>query len=174
MSNLTWYIFRTEPQREFAAEEALGRAGLAAMVPREYTSQIRRHGPRREARLKRQPRMSGYILVGFDGPVNWFRLFDQREGFGGTVFSVLGRNGIPAEVPPAVMSKIQRDNSELSPSGSGRKNFAVGYEATITHGAHAGYSGKVVDIKGDLVSFVQPWLGSDRLFTTTLDKVAAA
>mgnify|MGYP000032363611 CR=1 FL=1 len=177
MTDLTWYIFRTEPQYEFKAEETLGRAGFVAFVPREYTHVKRRRGGNRSIALRKHPRMPGYIIVGIEGQPNWFQLFDQRQGFGSTLKSVVGIGGLPEPVSNEAINRLQREQGEFIPHRSSvptRRDIRPGQTAEVITGPYRGSQGKIDNIRGGVATIMMQMFGTEMPVAMPVANIDAA
>lgn len=169
MSTLTWYLFRTEPQKEFLAENILTRQGYPAFVPRE-TKWVKRRG-RHRIEEKTYALVNGYIAMGFREPVNWLDVFRHRFLIG-----VVGWDGQPRPISAQGMARLRKLSETAIPARAaptGRLAIRVGEVATVRHGPLAGYEGRVVEIDRT-VAWMQDLFGNAGKISVPLDNLAAA
>ena len=81
---MTWHVFSTHPNTEYATAQAIRDLGLTAYVPTEIVERTRGH----KATVIRQPALRGYVFVECDGARDWSRI-SPLEGFGSWIWATL-------------------------------------------------------------------------------------
>lgn len=87
MTDLVWYVVRTEPRREKEAARGLADLGHEVYLPMStrWARLRRRHGPGRRTRV-RSPAFPGYLFLGVAGLPDWL-VVRSRPGVLGLVAS---------------------------------------------------------------------------------------
>jgi transcription antitermination factor NusG len=154
---LTWFIFRTAPQREIIADKILKRVGFEAYTPvrREYRFANRYARHRKEKTLKKFPLMVGYVFIQLKRN-QIGQLFANRSRFGlfDCVKSVVGVGGRPFDINDEIMQNLIafHKNRHRAP-GSYRhmnthKEFEVGDTVRVVEGPFREFDVVVEEIDG--------------------------
>ena len=146
MTDLRWYVLRTNPQCEDRAKVSLEAAGFISYLPK--MKKETRHVRTKEWLVKEYPLFTRYIFVGMEeGREHW----GYVRGCDG-VECALGVNGKPLRVPTnEVQAFIEaQGNGEFDQlrRSSVKRPFRVEEPVEIQAGPFAGFSGNVVSIGG--------------------------
>jgi transcription antitermination factor NusG len=130
LSNPTWFIFRTAPQKELKSLDILENAGFIAYSPvrEEYRYANKYARSKRKKSLNKFPLMVGYIFIAMDHTqLGWF--FMQRKHFGlfDCVKSVVGIAGVPVSIEHSTVQSLIQDH------GGGKHIAPENYRFMHTH-----------------------------------------
>lgn len=167
---MTWYAFRTVPQKERAAAEILAhRFDVATLVPLE-TRIIRRRRARDKAKEKSYPALVGYVLADVPDWAIWHRIINLD-----VILSVVGFDGRPAPLDPAAVHRLSKLSCNVASSVPvTRKSFQKGDTCVVTSGPLFGAQSKIEDIRGCRARVIVDLLGSKRSVEIPLDQLNAA
>lgn len=168
---MTWYAFRTEPQKEFATQEIVNRRGLRAVVPHEWRF-IRSSNARRKARSKIYPYLIGYIFIEFERPPNWYHMFSMR-----CLKSVVGFGGQPTPIPQDGIDRLMKLTGQSVPhlrSANTRLAFVTGDTVRVSDGALRGWEGRVEGVSGKHARMIFEMLGALREIDIPIETLEAA
>lgn len=172
---LQWYALRTPAQKEFVAQEILGRRGITTFLPVERKWR-RRNKYTKQKELRSYPLLVRYIFAGFvPGIPLWFNIFNIP-----TITGCVGLNGEPKELDNAAVCRfigkypngLQRpDEEQYMQTG---KEFTIGEHVRISDGPFEGIVVPVVNILGkDAELFVELFGGRHKV-RIRMDKLEAA
>lgn len=169
---MTWYAFRTEPQREYASQEIVNRHGFKAVVPYEWRSIRRsRHIKRRDA--KPYPKFVGYIFIEVTHPPNWYQMFSMH-----CLKSVVGFDGRPTPIPQAAIDRLLLQQGESMPHvlsrNTRRASVMPGDAVRVFEGPLKGYEGRVEEIRGAKARMFVEMLGARREIDVPIEALEAA
>lgn len=100
---MTWHVFSTHPNTEYATAQAIRDLGLTAYVP---TETVERTRGRNKTTTIRQPALRGYVFVECDGARDWSRI-SPLEGFGSWIWATLPDGSRkPATVPSSGLVEV--------------------------------------------------------------------
>lgn len=159
LSALNWFAIMVRAGEEFAVEAILDRRGLVAVVPK--IRQWRRVN--RYVKRKHEvsfPLIARYVLVGFDGPPQWNRVFDLSM-----VHAVVGVGEVPWRMNGRVVARFLAECGEVTVPGAQRHmrthhEFAEGDAVEIVGGAFDGQVVTVDLIEGDAARVLLPLFGA--------------
>jgi hypothetical protein len=181
-SDLTWYCFRTAPQKEVTAEFALRKHGYTVFLPTERRAirrrTLRRKGGAPKTFTRTYPLMVGYILIGFSGAVNWREMLGTgREtviwditdhagqktrtpipmhiGWGHLLKSVVGFEGRPMPLRAGAIEELQERTRQTIPylsTPNTRRSAQEGEDVRILSGPFADWTGRVEEISDGFAS----------------------
>lgn len=98
---MTWHVFSTHPNTEYATAQAIRDLGLTAYVPTETIERTRGH----KATTIRQPALRGYVFVECDRD-DWSRI-SPLEGFCSWIWATLpDGTRKPATVPSSGLAEV--------------------------------------------------------------------
>lgn len=166
---MTWYAFRTVPQKERAAQGILAsRFDLATLLPLEtrFIRARRRNATKKE---KSYPALVGYVLADLPHDAPWHRILNID-----CIISVVGFDGRPAPLNTASVERLSRVNSITSSVPNRRKSFAKGDTVCAISGPLHGMESKIEDIRGCRARVIVELLGSRREIDIPLDQLQAA
>lgn len=143
LRELNWYAVMVRAGQEFAVEALLERRGIVAIVP--MITQWRRVN--RFVKRKHQvsyPLVARYVLVGFDGPPRWDRVFDLTM-----VHSVVGVGEVPWRMQGRMVAKFLLELGEVRAPDEQRhmathREFAAGDEVEVIGTAYDGHVVRVL------------------------------
>lgn len=144
---LSWYAFRVEPQTERRVARHLRWQDMTAVVPVFRSWRLKNRYAKAKVQRER-PIMPGYVWVGFDGNVPWWRLLGRED-----VFSVVSFSGLPAMLDASQVARmlsderrgLYADSDDWRNMRSGRE-YKLGDLVEIETGPFTGFKGKVVDL----------------------------
>ena len=169
---MSWYAFRVEPQKEFAAQEIVNRHGFRAVVPHEFRI-LRGRAAKRRAQTKIYPYVVGYVFVEIRHPPNWYQMFSMR-----CLKSVVGSGGQPTPIPQAGIDRLLRLTGQSTPHvlsrNTRRASFVPGDTVRIADGPFTGFEGRVETVHGAKARMVFEMLGAMRDVDVPLDTLEAA
>jgi len=156
---LNWYAVMVRAGEEFAVEAILERRGMIAIVP--MIRQWRRVN--RFVKRKQQvsyPLIARYVLVGFDGPPQWARVFDISM-----VQAVVGVGEVPLVMQGRKVARFLVELGEVTAPEAQKymqthHEFEVGDSVEIIGGAFDGQVVTVDRIDGNAAQVLLPLFGS--------------
>lgn len=152
-----WYAYRTAPQRERHAYEAVIGAGITALHPIERL-EVRRRSPRHRSKITTvitKPLLPGYGLAMHDGLPDWWHRMARLTMYGGpqtgqvsVVKSFVGTEGVPVEIPQQAIDHLAELSGRLQEI---RKAPALraGSKAQIIAGPMLGEQVRVEQVRGN-------------------------
>ncbi len=165
---MTWYAFRTVPQRERTAAEILAsRFDLATMLPLETRFIRRSDGTKKKE--KSYPALVGYVLADLPHDAPWYRILNLD-----CIISVVGFDGRPAPLNTASVERLSRVNHITSSVPNRRKSFQKGDHVCATSGPLYGMETRIEDIRGCRARVIVELLGSRREVEIHLSQLQAA
>ena len=169
---MSWYAFRVEPQKEFAAQEIVNRHGFRAVVPHEWRF-IRGANAKRRSKTKIYPYVIGYVFVEIEHPPNWYLMFSMH-----CLKSVVGSGGQPTPIPRQAIDGLLRLTGQSIPHvlsrNTRRASFVPGDNVRIAEGPFTGFEGRVETVHGAKARMVFEMLGAMRDVDVPLDTLEAA
>lgn len=167
-----WYAFRTEPQKEFAAQEIVNRHGYRAIVPYEWRM-VRRSRHVKKKTYNVYQHLIGYVFVEFKHPPNWYEMFSMR-----CLKSVVGFGGVPMPIPQAGIDRLVSLTNMHVPHvhsrNTRRASFMPGDTARIADGPFKGLEGRVEAVKGKHARMAFEMLGCVREVDVPIETMEAA
>lgn len=159
LAALNWFAIMVRAGEEFAVEAILDRRGLVAVVP--MIRQWRRVN--RYVKRKHEvsfPLIARYVLVGFDGPPQWGRVFDLSM-----VQAVVGVGEVPWRMDGRRLARFLVECGEVTVPGAQQHmrthhEFGEGDAVEIVGGAFDGQVVRVERIEGDAARVLLPLFGA--------------
>lgn len=138
--NLKWYVLKTLPQRESAAEVLLGEMGLVAFNPIE-TVQVRANRRSTGKSVTRERAiLTSMVLFGHPSEsVPWFEIFKLS-----CVTGVIASDGRPALLGPKAIRHLLRRSGRRAITR--RPPVVANARASVISGPFTGWEGKVVEL----------------------------
>jgi len=164
-----YFVLRVDSQRISKVIEHLPKIGVLAFVPTE--ERVRRmRGSRKATHATEHPVMSGYVIagMGYNRP-SWYGIFNQPH-----IFGVISRDGRPAAISPASLSRCFRIHQSSATSLPGAKSLKPGDSIRITAGGWQGHETKLLDIRGQQCEFVVNLFGKEHRVRQSIEGVEAA
>ncbi len=153
-----WYILRTVPQREFAAQAWIQHFGVLAWLP---TEPRWRKAPRgRRDKVQYQHRIApGYLFCHFHRSPNWDVIRDKGKG---KVSGVVSEGEWPLVIPDEAIAKMRLVPEQIEiqrHKAMEARRIRPGDKAEIIDGPLAGWTVDVARIDAGIAHFVIPLLG---------------
>lgn len=170
-----WYVLRTQPQKEFAAEEIMRMLGLSAFVPKEPKYPRLRRGSRvrnKEAKPKLYPYFTGYLFAKFEGDIPWHRLAQLH-----IITGVVSFDGRPLRLDVEAVARVMTIQGQSIPyrnSPNPHRSFQAGDDVRVNGGPHDGKTVPLVEIDGDFAFFVEKHFGRDKKRRVPINLLEAA
>lgn len=169
---MTWYAFRTEPQREFAAQEIVNRHGFRAIVPYEWRIVRRsRHAKKKDHKV--YPKLVGYLFVETQHPPNWYQMFCMH-----CLRSVVGFDGQPTPIPEVAIERLLREQGESMPHtlsrNTRRASIMPASHVIVRDGPFRGFEGNVEAINGAAAELLLHIFNTSTPVSVPLDNLEAA
>lgn len=180
-----WYAFRTTPQKELAAHEALTKAGFTSLFAHEIREQKTRRHVKAAAKVipRTIPLLPGYALACHetDDPLDyWLYRLMRLTIYGGPMRgtipiarSVVGCNGRPTPIPQWAIDNLAARSGVVFQLPKS-KPITAGSSARIKLGPLAGHTVKVEAIRGQQARVLLGILGSTREITVRVDAMEQA
>lgn len=161
IKSLHWFAVCTPAQKEFAAWLILNQRGYNVYLPtlRKFR-RVNRYT--KEKRKISYPVVPRYLYLGFDTPTpDWFALYRFV-----LVQSIVGINGVPAQIDPRWIVENMRTYHDYQPDGSERymrtgREFKVGDKVEVLDGPFDGHKIVVEEISGKLAKSRIKFLNTD-------------
>jgi transcription antitermination factor NusG len=170
-----WYVLRTQPQKEFAAETILRKLGVSVFVPSEPKYPRVKRGSRarnKNAQPKYYPFFTSYLFARFDDGIPWHRLERLH-----VITGVVGFDGQPLRLPEDEVEILLAMSGQSVPyrkAPSPHKAFQVGDEVEVMEGMFTGRTVPIVEIEGAFATFFTNFFGKRQKVKVPLSFLEAA
>lgn len=146
MSDIRWYVVRTNPQCEDRARASLETAGFVSFLPK--MKKETRHPRTKVWRTREYPLLTRYLFLGMEKGREHWGYVRKCDG----VECVLGINGTPMMVPSrhveAFINAQATGEYDQMRRSSTKRPYRVADPVMITDGPFQGYHGEVRTLRG--------------------------
>lgn len=153
-----WYILRTVPQKEFAAQVWLQQFGIVAWLPTE--PRWRKVPTGRRNKVMYQHRIApGYLFCHFHRCPNWDVIRDKGHG---KISGVVSKGEWPLVIPDAAIARMRMVPEQIEIQRKRAMEARIirpGDKAEITKGPLSGWVVDISRVHAGIAHFVVPLLG---------------
>jgi transcription antitermination factor NusG len=174
IADLTWYVVRTPPLREFNAETILSRRGYTIFCPVK-TIRIRANRTTKKKKPVEVALMPGYVLMGFKGAPDWHKLFrfGRRQDL---VTSVVGQAGRALPIPESSLHWVAKvlDTGDVQvphEEGFGVRDFTLGDNVEVLDGSYAGHVVRVQELNANSATCLIKIFGGEQKCKISVDNL---
>jgi transcriptional antiterminator RfaH len=161
---MSWFVARTEPQRERTAQHFLELAKFTVYIPVIRERQVK--GGRRIVRLRSL--FPSYVFIAFENGRWW----DARWTIG--VSAVIMTDGVPAQLGDHVINEIKGRERGGAVELPRREMFRAGDRVRITAGVFNGHLGLFQgQLPRERIAILLSWLGTQRRVELPKDSIEA-
>lgn len=167
---MTWFAFRTAPQKEFSAEAlARTRLGVTAFTPREI--KWRRSGPQRVRTQHVYPMFPRYLFASIPSASGLRRVLELNP-----IQGVVGFGGVPASISNTAMENLMKLSGTVVPTRTApvHRAFVPGDTVEISAGPFKGHVVPVLGIKGKHAKVLLELFGTPQVVRIEVEQIEAA
>lgn len=169
---LSWYVFTTNPNQEYAVAQWLEKNGLMTLTPLETRIKLRgkmRGGQKQPRDIYQVPLFPRLVLCGFNARPNWYSIMDHHH-----ITGVLGINKEPMAMRKGEAERI-RESSEALRVPTESKPLQIGGKAlVVAPGLFVGHVVEITSLAGKFAEIKQNWFGQERTVKVKVDDLEAA